>query len=155
MVVEGSALVTIDESVKVIGKGQSTYVPLGSIHRLENQEKKMLTIIEVQIGTYLGEDDIIRYEDIYSRNWAQINISLSHISNLDIWFTKVLDLVFNNLLFIISWFLKNKIKREALRSIILNFRTLTNIPKLRGFNFYIKRYAYYNIIKKRRNNYFW
>ena len=67
VVVEGSAVVTIDESVKVIGPGQSTYVPLGSIHRLENKEKNMLTIIEVQIGTYLGEDDIIRYEDIYSR----------------------------------------------------------------------------------------
>ena len=42
-------------------------MPLGSIHRLENKEKNMLTIIEVQIGAYLGEDDIIRYEDIYSR----------------------------------------------------------------------------------------
>jgi mannose-1-phosphate guanylyltransferase/mannose-6-phosphate isomerase len=67
VVVEGSAVVTIDESVKVIGPGQSTYVPLGSIHRLENKEKNMLIIIEVQIGSYLGEDDIIRYEDIYSR----------------------------------------------------------------------------------------
>ena len=42
-------------------------MPLGSIHRLENKEKNMLIIIEVQIGVYLGEDDIIRYEDIYSR----------------------------------------------------------------------------------------
>ena len=67
VVVEGSAVITIDESVKVIGAGQSTYVPLGSIHRLENRENKLLTIIEVQIGDYLGEDDIIRYEDIYSR----------------------------------------------------------------------------------------
>jgi mannose-6-phosphate isomerase-like protein (cupin superfamily) len=67
VVVEGSAVVTIDESVKVIGPGQSIYVPLLSIHRLENKEKNILTIIEVQIGAYLGEDDIIRYEDIYSR----------------------------------------------------------------------------------------
>ena len=67
VVVEGSAVITIDESVKVIGPGESTYVPLGSIHRLENREKNMLSIIEVQIGSYLGEDDIIRYEDIYSR----------------------------------------------------------------------------------------
>ena len=67
VVVEGSAVVTIDKSVKVLGPGQSIYVPLGSIHRLENQEKNMLIIIEVQIGTYLGEDDIVRYEDIYSR----------------------------------------------------------------------------------------
>ncbi len=67
VVVQGSAVVTIDENVKVIGPGQSTYVRLGSLHRLENQEKNMLTIVEVQIGTYLGEDDIIRYEDVYSR----------------------------------------------------------------------------------------
>ena len=67
VVVEGLAVVTIDESVKVLGPGNSTYVPLGSIHRLENKEKNMLTIIEVQIGAYLGEDDIIRYEDVYSR----------------------------------------------------------------------------------------
>jgi mannose-1-phosphate guanylyltransferase/mannose-6-phosphate isomerase len=67
VVVEGSAVVTIDKSVKALGPGQSTYVPSGSIHRLENQEKNMLTIIEVQIGSYLGEDDIVRYEDIYTR----------------------------------------------------------------------------------------
>ncbi len=67
VVVDGSAVVTIDESKKVLVAGQSTYVPLGSIHRLENHEKKPLIIIEIQIGTYLGEDDIIRYEDVYSR----------------------------------------------------------------------------------------
>ncbi len=67
VVVEGSAVVTINESTKVIAAGQSTYVPLGSIHRLENQEKQTLIIIEIQIGSYLGEDDIIRYEDVYSR----------------------------------------------------------------------------------------
>ncbi len=67
VVVEGSAVVTIDESIKVIGPGQSTYVPIGSVHRLENQEKNILIIVETQIGAYLGEDDIIRYEDIYSR----------------------------------------------------------------------------------------
>jgi mannose-1-phosphate guanylyltransferase/mannose-6-phosphate isomerase len=67
VVVEGSAVVTIDESIKVIGPGQSTYVPLGSIHRLENKEKEILIIIEIQIGNYLGEDDIMRYEDVYSR----------------------------------------------------------------------------------------
>ena len=52
VVVDGSAVVTIDESKKVIGPGQSTYVPLGSIHRLENHETKPLIIIEIQIGTY-------------------------------------------------------------------------------------------------------
>ncbi len=67
VVVNGLAKVTVDENVKLIGEGQSTYVPLGSIHRLENPGKEPITIIEVQIGTYLGEDDIIRYEDIYLR----------------------------------------------------------------------------------------
>ena len=67
VVLQGSAFVTIDDSIKVIDAGQSTYVPLGAIHRLENKEKNVLIIIEVQIGTYLEEDDIIRYEDIYSR----------------------------------------------------------------------------------------
>ena len=67
VVVQGSAVVTIDDRVNKIGPGQSTYVPLGSVHRLENQEQELLIIIEVQIGSYLGEDDIIRYEDIYSR----------------------------------------------------------------------------------------
>jgi len=67
VVVQGSAFVTIGDSIKVIDAGQSTYVPLGAIHRLENKEKNVLIIIEVQIGTYLEEDDIIRYDDIYSR----------------------------------------------------------------------------------------
>ena len=67
VVIQGSVVVTIGDSIKVIGTGQSTYVPLGSIHRLENKEKYVLIIIEVQIGAYLEEDDIIRYEDIYSR----------------------------------------------------------------------------------------
>ena len=67
VVVEGTALVTIDENVKVVSAGQSTYVPLGSIHRLENQKKEILIMIEVQVGSYLGEDDIKRFDDIYSR----------------------------------------------------------------------------------------
>ena len=67
IVVQGLAVVNIDESVKVIRAGESTYVPMGSKHRLQNKEKEPLTIIEIQLGTYLGEDDIIRYEDIYSR----------------------------------------------------------------------------------------
>jgi mannose-1-phosphate guanylyltransferase/mannose-6-phosphate isomerase len=67
VVVEGSAVITIDDSIKEIDAGQSTYVPLGSKHRLENKQKELLTVIEVQIGDYLGEDDIIRYEDVYSR----------------------------------------------------------------------------------------
>jgi len=67
VVVQGLAFVTIDESVIVIREGESTYVPIGSKHRLQNKEKEPLTIIEIQLGTYLGEDDITRYEDNYSR----------------------------------------------------------------------------------------
>jgi mannose-1-phosphate guanylyltransferase / mannose-6-phosphate isomerase len=68
IVVEGTAKVTIDEDTKLVAEGQSIYVPLGAKHRLENPSKLPIILIEVQIGTYLGEDDIIRYEDIYARN---------------------------------------------------------------------------------------
>ena len=68
IVVEGTAKVTIDEDVRLVTEGQSVYVPLGAIHRMENLGKLPMVLIEVQIGTYLGEDDIVRYEDVYARN---------------------------------------------------------------------------------------
>jgi mannose-6-phosphate isomerase-like protein (cupin superfamily) len=67
IVVEGTAKVTIDGDVKLVTEGQSVYVPLGAIHRMENPGKLPMLLIEVQIGTYLGEDDITRYEDGYGR----------------------------------------------------------------------------------------
>lgn len=67
VVVEGSAHVTVDEDVSLITENQSVYIPLGAVHRLENQGKVPLNLIEVQSGAYLGEDDIIRYEDVYAR----------------------------------------------------------------------------------------
>ena len=67
VVVEGKVKVTIDEEVKLVSEGQSIYVPLGAIHRIENTRKTSVKLIEVQIGHYLGEDDIIRYDDVYSR----------------------------------------------------------------------------------------
>jgi mannose-1-phosphate guanylyltransferase / mannose-6-phosphate isomerase len=67
VVVEGKVKVTIDEEVKLVSEGQSIYVPLGSVHRIENPNKTAIKLIEVQIGAYLGEDDIIRYDDVYSR----------------------------------------------------------------------------------------
>lgn len=67
IVVEGTAKVTIDDEVKLLSENQSVYVPLGAIHRVENPGKLPLTLIEVQTGSYFGEDDIIRYEDIYAR----------------------------------------------------------------------------------------
>jgi mannose-1-phosphate guanylyltransferase/mannose-6-phosphate isomerase len=68
IVVEGTAKVTIDDEVKLVSESQSVYVPLGAKHRMENPGKQSMVLIEVQIGTYLGEDDIIRYEDVYARN---------------------------------------------------------------------------------------
>ena len=68
IVVEGTAKVQIDADEKILNEGQSIYVPLGAIHRLENPGKIPMMLIEVQIGSYLGEDDIVRYEDRYSRN---------------------------------------------------------------------------------------
>jgi mannose-1-phosphate guanylyltransferase/mannose-6-phosphate isomerase len=68
IVVEGTAKITIDDKVTLISEGQSVYIPLGAVHRMENTGKVPMLLIEVQIGSYLGEDDIIRYEDIYSRD---------------------------------------------------------------------------------------
>ena len=68
IVVKGTAKVTIDDEVKLVSEGQSIYVPLGAKHRMENPGKLPMVLIEVQIGNYLGEDDIIRYDDVYARN---------------------------------------------------------------------------------------
>ncbi len=67
VVVEGSATVTVDTAQSLITENESVYIPLGAIHRLENRGKVPLNLIEVQSGAYLGEDDIVRYEDIYAR----------------------------------------------------------------------------------------
>ncbi|MGR3458071.1 MAG: mannose-1-phosphate guanylyltransferase/mannose-6-phosphate isomerase [Pseudooceanicola nanhaiensis] len=67
IVVEGTAKVTVDAEVKLITENQSVYIPLGAVHRMENPGKVPMVLIEVQTGSYLGEDDIIRYEDIYAR----------------------------------------------------------------------------------------
>ena len=66
-VVKGTAQVTCDDKVFLLGEDQSTYIPLGSKHRLENLGKMPLELIEVQSGAYLGEDDIVRFDDIYGR----------------------------------------------------------------------------------------
>lgn len=68
IVVEGTAKVTVDETVKLVTENQSVYIPLGAIHRMENPGKVPMVLIEVQTGSYLGEDDIIRYEDVYARS---------------------------------------------------------------------------------------
>ncbi len=68
IVVEGTAEVTIDDKVQLVSENQSVYVPLGAVHRMVNPGKVPMVLIEVQTGTYLGEDDIIRYEDVYARD---------------------------------------------------------------------------------------
>jgi mannose-1-phosphate guanylyltransferase/mannose-6-phosphate isomerase len=67
VVVKGTAEVTINGHVKVVHENESIYVPIGSAHRLANPGKIPLELIEVQSGSYLGEDDIVRLDDIYGR----------------------------------------------------------------------------------------
>jgi mannose-1-phosphate guanylyltransferase/mannose-6-phosphate isomerase len=67
IVVEGTARVTFDENIKLVTEGQSVYIPLGAVHRMENPGKVPMVLIEVQTGAYFAEDDVIRYEDIYAR----------------------------------------------------------------------------------------
>jgi mannose-1-phosphate guanylyltransferase/mannose-1-phosphate guanylyltransferase/mannose-6-phosphate isomerase len=67
IVVAGTAQVTINDGVQLLTENQSVYVPLGAVHRLANPGKVPMVLIEVQTGTYLGEDDIIRYDDVYAR----------------------------------------------------------------------------------------
>lgn len=68
VVVKGTARVTCGEKVYLLTENQSTYIPVGETHRLENPGTIDLELIEVQSGAYLGEDDIVRFEDIYQRN---------------------------------------------------------------------------------------
>jgi mannose-6-phosphate isomerase len=68
IVVCGTAMVTCDDKKEILHSNQSTYVPACTKHRLENPGVIPLVIIEVQNGEYLGEDDIVRYEDDYARN---------------------------------------------------------------------------------------
>lgn len=67
VVVTGCANVTCDDSITMVRENESIYLPLGSVHRMENPGRIPLTVIEVQSGPYLGEDDIVRFEDTYGR----------------------------------------------------------------------------------------
>jgi mannose-1-phosphate guanylyltransferase/mannose-6-phosphate isomerase len=67
VVVVGTAKVTIDDTVQMVEQNQSVYIPLGAVHRMENPGDTPMELIEVQTGSYLGEDDITRYDDIYAR----------------------------------------------------------------------------------------
>jgi mannose-1-phosphate guanylyltransferase / mannose-6-phosphate isomerase len=67
VVVRGEATVTVGDKVEILRPNQSTYIPIGTKHRLENHGKETLYLIEVQCGDYLGEDDIVRFDDKYGR----------------------------------------------------------------------------------------
>ena len=68
IVVTGTARVTRNDEVMTLKANESTYIPIGAKHRLENPGETDLEVIEVQSGTYLGEDDIVRFGDIYGRH---------------------------------------------------------------------------------------
>ena len=67
VVVRGTAEVTIGDDVQTVHENESIYIPIGSVHRLANPGKIPLELIEVQTGSYLGEDDIVRIDDVYKR----------------------------------------------------------------------------------------
>ena len=68
VVVQGTAEVTIGQDVKLVTENESTYIPVGVVHRLKNPGIISLILIEVQSGQYLKEDDIVRFDDQYGRN---------------------------------------------------------------------------------------
>lgn len=68
IVVTGTAEVQVGEKVSILSENQSVYIPLGEIHRLTNPGKVPLELIEVQSGSYLGEDDIVRLQDNFGRS---------------------------------------------------------------------------------------
>lgn len=72
VVVTGIATVTCEDSVFEVKAGESTFIPAGKRHRLENKEGAPLVIVEVQVGEYVGEDDIVRYEDNYGRHTQKV-----------------------------------------------------------------------------------
>ena len=67
VVVTGTAKVTKGEEIFLLSENESTYIPIGVVHALENPGKEPLEIIEIQSGDYLGEDDIVRFSDAYGR----------------------------------------------------------------------------------------
>jgi mannose-1-phosphate guanylyltransferase/mannose-6-phosphate isomerase len=67
VVVQGTAEVTVQNEVRLVHENESIYIPIGSVHRLANPGKIPLELIEVQVGSYLGEDDIVRLDDVYGR----------------------------------------------------------------------------------------
>ena len=71
IVVSGTALVTVGEKEVLVRPNESTYIPMGEIHRLKNPGKVDVVLIEAQVGSYLGEDDIVRFDDVYGREGSK------------------------------------------------------------------------------------
>lgn len=67
VVVDGSPMLTIEDNVRIYHVDESVYIPKEAVHRIENLTSQPCTLIEVQVGEYLGEDDIVRLEDAYGR----------------------------------------------------------------------------------------
>ena len=67
MVTQGEGVVQIGDAIKTLQTNQSVFIPMGVKHRLSNKTNNPLCIVEVQTGNYLGEDDIVRFDDIYGR----------------------------------------------------------------------------------------
>lgn len=67
IIVQGIAKITVGKIIKKYKTNDYVYIPMKAMHRIENPSKELLIFVEVQIGSYLGEDDIIRYEDVYGR----------------------------------------------------------------------------------------
>jgi len=80
IVVSGTAQVTCDDKVFLLTENQSTYIPIASVHRLSNPGKIPLEIIEVQSGSYLGEDDIERLDDVYGRTKPEVGVQAKTIA---------------------------------------------------------------------------
>ena len=70
IVVRGTTIVERDDQEQLVGENQSTYIPMGCHHRLSNPGRIPVEMIEVQSGEYLGEDDIVRFDDVYGRSNA-------------------------------------------------------------------------------------
>ncbi len=81
IVVSGTARVTNGEAVSIINVNESTFIPMGKVHRLENPGIIPLIIIEVQSGEYLGEDDIVRFDDDYRRADADGELAAGETDN--------------------------------------------------------------------------
>ena len=79
IVVKGTALVERDNEKQLLGENQSTFIPLGCKHRLSNPGRMPMELIEVQSGTYLGEDDIVRFQDEYGRIAEKIQESSTQL----------------------------------------------------------------------------